>query len=220
MALANKAIGAQSQAVGNRVFKGVSRLVLGFVTKKALTGWLNVPEYMPNFQFYERHRATITTPHPEKILSAVADYDIQQDFIIRTLMSVRQLPQRLRLGESRDSIHQFGLGNFALLEKSKTELCYGLRGQFWRSDFGLEDIPDARAYCAALKPGNAKLLLRYQLQKIATDKYALCTETFIHCSDRATYLKMALYWLAIRAGSGWIRQRTLKAVKRSLEKTG
>jgi len=29
---------------------------------------------------------------------------------------------------------------------------------------------------------------------------------------------MALYWLAIRVGSGWIRQRTLKAVKLELEK--
>jgi len=101
-----------------------------------------------------------------------------------------------------------------------TELCYGLRGQFWRADFGLEDVPDINAYCAALRAGSAKLLLRYQVQQLATDEYTLCTETFIYCSDRTTQLKMAGYWLAIRAGSGWIRRRTLKAVKRELEKTG
>jgi hypothetical protein len=28
---------------------------------------------------------------------------------------------------------------------------------------------------------------------------------------------MAAYWLAIRAGSGWIRKRTLKAVKLNIE---
>ncbi|MGB3256261.1 hypothetical protein [Buttiauxella gaviniae] len=88
----------------------------------------------------------------------------------------------------------------------------------WRPDFGLEDVPDVRAYCAALRPGNAKLLLRYQVQQLNTNEYALCTETFIYCPDRATQLKMAGYWLAIRLGSGLIRQRTLTAVKHELEK--
>lgn len=195
-------------------------MILGFVTKKALTDWQNIPQYLLHFHFYERHRAVIRTSSPEKILPAIADYDIQQDAIIKTLMSVRQLPQKLRRHSSERPTQQFGLDSFTLLEKTKTELCYGLRGQFWRADFGLEDVPDINAYCAALRAGSAKLLLRYQVQQLATDEYTLCTETFIYCSDRTTQLKMAEYWLAIRAGSGWIRRRTLKAVKRELEKTG
>ncbi|ANS42916.1 hypothetical protein Q5A_012315 [Serratia inhibens PRI-2C] len=194
-------------------------LVLGFVTKSALADWQNVPPYLPHFQFYERHRTVISTAYPEKILPIIAAYDIQQDVIIKTLMSIRQLPQKLRRHKSESASVPFGLHSFTLLENSPTELCYGLRGQFWRTDFGLEDVPDISAYCAALPPGNAKLLLRYQVQQLAPDEYALCTETFIHCPDRATQLKMAGYWLAIRAGSGWIRQRTLKAVKLALEKT-
>lgn len=193
-------------------------MALGFVTKNALADWQNVPLYLPNFQFHERHSTTITTAYPEKILPAIAGYDIQQDVVIKTLMAVRKLPQKLRRHQSESAIDQFGLQSFTLLENSPTELCYGLRGQFWRSDFGLEDVPDISAYCAALRPGNAKLLLRYQVQQLAADEYALCTETFIHCPDRATQLKMAGYWLAIRVGSGWIRKRTLKAVKLELEK--
>ncbi|OAT19950.1 hypothetical protein M979_0999 [Buttiauxella noackiae ATCC 51607] len=193
-------------------------LALGFVTQKALADWQNTPLYMPHFQFYERHSTTIRTTHPEKILPAIADYDIQQDFLIKTLMSVRQLPQKLLRNKSEKTINQFGPHSFTLLESSTTELCYGLRGQFWRPDFGLEDVPDASAYCAVLRPGNAKLLLRYQVQQLANNKYVLCTETFIYCPDRATRLKMTGYWLAIRLGSGLIRQRTLKAVKHELEK--
>lgn len=78
--------------------------------------------------------------------------------------------------------------DFTPLENSTTELCYGLRGQFWRNDFGVEDVPDAHAWAAPLPPGNAKLLLRYQLPPLATDQYTLCTETFIYCPDKATQL--------------------------------
>jgi hypothetical protein len=202
------------------VLKGENVLALGFVTKKALADWKNRPLYLPQFQFHERHRTIISTTCPELILPAIANFDIQQDFIIKTLMSVRQLPQKLRREKSEGAIPQFGLHSFTLLENTTTELCYGLRGQFWRSDFGLEDTPDTEAYCTALQPGNAKLLLRYQVQQFAPDKYELCTETFIYCPDRATHIKMTGYWLAIRVGSGLIRQRTLKAVKRELEKAG
>ncbi|ROP62237.1 hypothetical protein EDF81_0720 [Enterobacter sp. BIGb0383] len=191
-------------------------MILGFVTSKDLLNWQNAPASLPHFQFYERHCAIIRTTCPEKILPVIARFDIQQDVVVKTLMSVRQLPQRLR----QKSVTPFGLHSFTLLENTATELCYGLRGQFWRADFGLEDIPDGRAYGTPLKSGNAKLLLRYQVRQLAGDRYELCTETFIHCPDRATRLKMAGYWLAIRMGSGWIRQRTLKAVKRELEKAG
>lgn len=194
-------------------------MVFGFVTKKALTDWQNAPLYLPHFQFHERHRTVIRTAHPEKILPAIADYDIQQDVVIKTLMWVRQLPLRLVRPKPESGIKPFGLQSFTLLENSATELCYGLRGQFWRTDFGLEDVPDMSAYCTAPLPGSAKLLLRYQVQRLATREYALTTETFIYCPDRATQLKMAGYWLAIRVGSGWIRQRMLKAVKFKLEKT-
>jgi hypothetical protein len=195
-------------------------MAFGFVTQKALESWQDVPPHLPRFQFHERHSAVIHTPHPEKILPLVASFDIQQDAVVSALMSVRKLPQKLSRQKPENPISQFGLHSFTPLENSATELCYGLRGQFWRNDFGLEDIPDARAYAAPLPPGNAKLLLRYQLQPLAADRYTLCTETFIYCPDKATQLKMAGYWLAIRVGSGWIRQRTLRAVKRQLENVG
>ena len=116
-------------------------MIMGFVPGKRLTNWQNAPTYLPHFQFYERHDAIIRTACPEKILSVIARFDIQQDVVVKTLMSVRQLPQRLH----QKQVTPFGLHSFTLLENTATELCYGLRGQFWRSDFGLEDIPDSRA---------------------------------------------------------------------------
>jgi len=65
----------------------------GFVTSRALTQWQNIPIFLPQFQFYEKHQAVIKTYSPEKILPLVAGFDIQQDAVIRLLMSVRQIPQ-------------------------------------------------------------------------------------------------------------------------------
>lgn len=188
----------------------------GFVTSRALTQWQNIPIFLPQFQFYEKHKAVIKTYSPEKILPLVAGFDIQQDAVIRLLMSVRQIPQKFRRNRPSQSVKNFGLNSFTLLEKSASELCYGLRGQFWRPDFGLENVPDTDAYLAPVTPGSAKLLLRYRLTEIKEGQHELRTETFIYCPDRATQLKMTAYWLAIRAGSGWIRKRTLMAVQSSV----
>ncbi|HEJ7645718.1 hypothetical protein QRD21_24530 [Klebsiella michiganensis] len=188
----------------------------GFVTRKALAGWYDVPAFLPQFQFYEKHSALIETNSPEKILPLVTEFDIQQDPVIRLLMFVRQLPQKLRHSQQNQAVNSFGLHSFTLLEKSSSELCYGLRGKFWRADFGLENVPDANDYQTSAMAGSAKLLLRYRVAELKKGQYELCTETFIYCPDRITQLKMAAYWLAIRAGSGWIRKRTLKAVQSNL----
>ncbi|WP_024552716.1 hypothetical protein ACP26C_09160 [Franconibacter helveticus 513] len=188
----------------------------GFVTRKALAQWQDIPLLLPQFQFYEKHQTIIKTNSPERILALVTDFDIQQDAVIRLLMSVRQLPQRFGPKKQPRAVNSFGLHSFTLLENSATELCYGLRGQFWRADFGLENVPDTDAYQAPVAPGSAKLLLRYRVTERQEGQHALRTETFIYCPDHATQLKMTAYWLAIRAGSGWIRRRTLRSVQSTL----
>ncbi|MEG3130883.1 hypothetical protein SC171_23015 [Pantoea cypripedii] len=185
----------------------------GFVTSRALAQWQDIPAFLPQFQFHEKHQTVIKTHSPEKILPLIAEFDMQQDAVIRLLMSVRQLPQKFRRNKQPQAVSRFGLDSFTLLEKSASELCYGLRGQFWRADFGLENVPDTDAYLEPVMPGSAKLLLRYRVTKVKEGQHELQTETFIYCPDRATQLKMTAYWLAIRAGSGWIRKRTLMAVK-------
>lgn len=189
----------------------------GFITRKALAEWQDAPVFLPQFQFHEKHRTVIHTTCPENILPLIAKYDVQQDTVIRQLMSLRQFPQKFLRNQQAHSTSRFGLHSFTLLHCSATELCYGLRGQFWRADFGLENVPDASAFQASIAPGSAKLLLRYQVSELTPGQHELCTETFIYCPDRTAQLKMTAYWLAIRAGSGWIRKRMLKAVKSNLE---
>lgn len=172
----------------------------GFVTRKALAQWQDVPAFLPQFQFHEKHRTVIHTAHPEHILPLIANFDVRQDVVIRRLMFLRQLPQKFLRNQQANSIGNFGLHSFTLLKNSASELCYGLRGQFWRSDFGLEKVPDVSAFQTSVTPGSATLLLRYQVTELAPGQHELNTETFVYCPDRSTRLRMAAYWLIIRAG--------------------
>lgn len=190
---------------------------LGFVSKKMLSNWSDVPPYLPDFQFHEKHRAVIKSTSPEKIMPLIKAFDLKQDAVIRALMSIRLLQRKLQRKAPEAHVDQFGLQTFTFLHASALELCYGLRGEFWRADFGLEKISDAEEYQQPARPGAAKLLLRYQVNLINHSQSELITETFIHCPDKASHFKMAAYWLAIRAGSGLIRRRMLNSVKHELE---
>lgn len=190
---------------------------LGFVSKKMLSNWSDVPPYLPDFQFHEKHRAVIKSTSPEKIMPLIKAFDLKQDAVIRALMSIRLLRRKLQRKAPEAHVDQFGLQTFTFLHASALELCYGLRGEFWRADFGLEKISDAEEYQQPARPGAAKLLLRYQVNLINHSQSELITETFIHCPDKASHFKMAAYWLAIRAGSGLIRRRMLNSVKHELE---
>lgn len=111
---------------------------LGFVSKKMLTNWNGVSHHLPDFQFHEKHSTLIKTNHPEKIMSLIKAFDLEQDVVIRRLMSIRKLPQKLQNEASKTCDNEFGLQTFTLLHESDSELCYGLRGEFWRADLGLE----------------------------------------------------------------------------------
>ena len=190
---------------------------LGFVSKKMLTNWNGTSPHLPDFQFHEKHSTLIKTNYPEKIMSLIKTFDLEQDVVIRRLMSIRKLPQKLQNEASKTYDNEFGLQTFTLLHESDSELCYGLRGEFWRADLGLEKISSVEAYQQPAQPGAAKLLLRYQVNQINGNQSELITETFIHCPDKTSHCKMVVYWLAIRAGSGLIRRRMLHSVKHQLE---
>ena len=46
----------------------------GFVTRKALAQWQDVPAFLPQFQFHEKHLTVIHTTYPENILPLIANW--------------------------------------------------------------------------------------------------------------------------------------------------
>lgn len=169
--------------------------------------------YLPHHQFSETHHRYIPAS-PERILDVVGRPDVVDDPIARSLIALREMPNRLagRLGFASNLQHRplFGLANFTFLGRDgDRELAYGLAGRFWQSDYGLVEVADAPAFLALDPSGIAKLVMNFTVAAEGTGT-RLTTCTRVWCSDDAARRSFRPYWLLIRPASGLIRRRLLK----------
>lgn len=179
--------------------------------------------YLPRHDFSETHSIRIAAP-PAAVLDAVAQADLTDDPLVRTLLQLRGLPQRLRrrlnpqaavAGE--DVWTGFGLHRFTPLGRdADREIAWGLVGRFWQASGGLVAVADAQAFEQFNQPGVARLVMTYIAQPQAGGTQ-LTTITRVACPDEATRQRFAPYWYLIRPASGFIRGRALRRVKKMVE---
>lgn len=175
--------------------------------------------YLPVYQFSERHRVLVRGS-AGAILDAIQAYDRSRDRLVLLITALRELPGRLltKLGFAGASrATTFDKSDFVPLDRDgDREMAAGLVGRFWRLNYGLVPLPDAAAFEAFARPGNAKLVLGFCVEPCG-DQTRLVTETRVYCPDRISLLLFTPYWLVIRLPSGLIRRRFLKNVKRIVE---
>lgn len=167
---------------------------------------------LPQYQFAERHQRRVAAT-PAALMQALAQLPQWQDPWISRFIALRELPGRLaaRLGYANALPHKppFGLHEFTLLAQGEHELVWGLAGEFWRSDYGLQPIADAASFAALPCP---RLVLGFTVSAQPDGQTLLCTETRVACPTQASYRRFLPYWYLIRPVSGLIRQRILRAV--------
>ena len=167
---------------------------------------------LPQYQFAERHQRRVAAT-PAALMQALAQLPQWQDPWISRFIALRELPGRLvaRLGYANALPHKppFGLHEFTLLAQGEHELVWGLAGEFWRSDYGLQPIADAASFAALPCP---RLVLGFTVSAQPDGQTLLCTETRVACPTQASYRRFWPYWYLIRPVSGLIRQRILRAV--------
>ncbi len=167
---------------------------------------------LPQYQFAERHQRRVAAT-PAAVMQALAQLPQWQDPWISRFIALRELPGRLaaRLGYANALPHKppFGLHEFTLLVQGEHELVWGLAGEFWRSDYGLQPIADAASFAALPCP---RLVLGFTVSAQPDGQTLLCTETRVACPTQASYRRFLPYWYLIRPVSGLIRQRILRAV--------
>jgi len=176
-------------------------------------------ELLPQHHFAERHEIVVDAP-PHRVLDAVLAPHIADDAIVRAFIALREWPHRMagRLGLAAHAPREpFGLHNFVPLGcDADRELAFGVAGRFWRADYGLLPIADARAFVACTEPGVAKLVMNFSTEPHGSaTRLVTCTRVF--CSDAAARRRFLPYWLLIRPASGLIRRRLLARIKRAAE---
>jgi len=191
---------------------------LGIIGRRDNLLWEYPPPFLRLFQFHERHESGVIRAQPDEIIAAVCALDMREDRVVDALLSLRELPGKIlrKFGEStsQQQTARFGFDAFTLLERTTTEVSFGLAGRFWRPDLSTRAIPDAQAFKAFDDPRAAKLLLRFQVIEHPRGICTLRTETFVYCANKRTKMLFTPYWLLIRLASGWIRRRNLAAIQR------
>jgi hypothetical protein len=122
-----------------------------------------IDKYVPAFSFSERH-SLVVNASPEFILSAVRAYRPESDPFFRVMIGLRELPARIINASRRKYLtptRPFGIDDFTVLGQDDQEVVFGLIGRFWRSDFGLADVPDGAAFAAFDEAGFVKLALNF-----------------------------------------------------------
>lgn len=174
--------------------------------------------YLPTYQFAEEHSRYIPAS-PARVLDVLIRPEVADDPVTRSLIALRELPNRLagRMGFASNLQDRpaFGLANFTPLGRDDDrELAFGLAGRFWQSDYGLVPVADAAAFSALDPAGIAKLVMNFTAEPEG-DGTRLTTRTRVYCGDDATRRSLRPYWLLIRPASGLIRQRILKRAHRA-----
>lgn len=172
--------------------------------------------FLNDYQFFEEHQSEPIHASPKAILNAIQTIDMRSDRVIDTLLKVRETPTRIgvKLFDSAQlKTDDFGLHKFTLLERTATQLSLGLVGRFWHLDMGLIYLEHVEDFQAFNNPTAAKMVLQFEVVG-EPSSYILQTRTFVYCPNRKTKLLFLPYWLLIRVGSGWIRQRTLKLIQK------
>ncbi|MBN2118897.1 MAG: hypothetical protein JW730_20175 [Anaerolineales bacterium] len=187
---------------------------------------MKLNEYLPSHEFHEVHAVTVNAP-PERVFTAIKELTVADlSPLIFLLFDIRGLPARLR-GEQFSGPFQPGPfldqlykgGFIPLAEEPNHEIVFGLVGQFWKLNGGVEpNIPDANAFLAFDDPAFAKVAANLAVDVDSQGRTHCSTETRIHVPEPSTRRKFAFYWRIISMGSAFIRVLWLRAIKRKAER--
>lgn len=176
-------------------------------------------QYLPRYQFSERHEVAVRCGAGE-LLDIIQDYRPPKDRFGETAMLLRQIPARLMhwLAPMRaPQPSPVTLASFIPLARDgDKEMVGGLVGKFWRPDFGLFAVKDASEFLLCNPPKTAKLVIGFFAEQ-SGEVTLLATETRVYCPDRYSLIMFFPYWLIIRPVSGLLRRRFLASVRRLAE---
>jgi hypothetical protein len=156
---------------------------------------------VPSWQFRERHQ-TYVRATPERVYAAMRAVPAREIFLFRTLVAIRRCGR-----PGSESILNPG-PDAPLLDVAL------------RSGFHLiaEEVPrEIVIGMYVIQPKRALAVMNFRLEPEG-DRVLLTTETRITVTDLRARITFGCYWLAIRAGSAFIRRMWLRAIRTRAER--
>lgn len=181
-----------------------------------------IESFAPKPDAVEIHKIGIAAA-PETVYRALWTADLGSSPVIKGLLALRSLPERLlhpgqqRRPPQKVTLHtlvETGFGKLA--EEPGREIVLGITGRFWRPignmlPFHQEDFQ------GPVPLGLARAVWNFTVQEVSPKRTLLSTETRVVCGDATSRWKFRIYWAMIRPFSGLIRLLMLRAVRRVCE---
>jgi hypothetical protein len=149
---------------------------------------------MPGWQFRERHATRVDAP-AEVIFEAIRSVRAEDIFLFRTLVGIRR---------------GFRSSSAGILNPPKGEPLLDIAT---RTGFRyMANDPPREVVIATTLPHDTEAMMNFLV-----DGATVSTETRVRATTARGKRYFAVYWFAIRLGSGFIRRMWLRAIKRRAE---
>jgi hypothetical protein len=179
-------------------------------------------EFLPAYDVVSRYGIDVAAS-AERTFAAAREVDLGESRLVRTLFTLRELPQRLVGTRRAEQVH-FGvtlagleeMGFVRLAERPGQEMVFGLVGRFWRPTAGLLRV-DVEGFRSFTQPGYARAAWNIAVEPRGPEAARVTTETRVQCTDASSRRVFKAYWALIGPFSGLIRGALLSAIRSSAE---
>ena len=213
-----RARGAIVAAVGIVVV--IVTALLPALTKTIPTPVTKLDEWMPKWQFDERHSIHVNAP-PEKVFEAIHAVRADEILLFRTLIAIRRCgrpgPESImNAPENKPLLDVATQTTFVYLtDESPREIVVGTVISAPR---GIQEKLTPEIFRKTLPPGVVLATMNYLITPDANGS-GVSTETRVFGNNAESVRRFAVYWRIIHPGSDIIRRTWLRAVKRRAERS-
>jgi hypothetical protein len=164
---------------------------------------------MPVYHFSERH-SRVVPADPRRVWDALTGLTLDQLTVTKPLVAMRHLGRR----DTATSRPLLTDGPITLVDAQAPEYALGASiARPWQRTPSRVEVSSVEDFVAFDEVGWVKYLTDFQV-RIGAAGTVLSTQTRGYSTDPATRRRFALYWAAIRAGSGLVRRDILATVDR------
>ena len=172
---------------------------------------LLMDQFLPRYDFAVVHADVFRAP-PAECYRAVSELDLFQAPLVRALLGIRGLPQRVAgtlkgrakttaLQASRPTFRvkdMVGLGWIQLGETPGVELVLGQVSRPWKAVAAFTDAPTTpEQFTSFGEPGFAKIAVSLRVDPYGNDSSILTVETRVAITDDESRRRFRRYWLLI-----------------------
>ncbi len=173
-----------------------------------------IDEFIPHYQFVERHAITIPRPRDE-VYRVLRKVDFGRSRVIRTLFALRGLGPSFRRGRSRMRLRldDFVRAGFTLLaEQPGEEAVYGVASRGTGRRRRIRPL-DPKSFASLDQPGCIKAVLNFCLRSLNGSSTLVTTETRVFATDEPARRAFTRYWMVVGPFSALIRRRMLAVLR-------